>query len=134
MEPTTTDTRVTEHEELVDMRTHLTVAMLAAAQLRRATGAVPDAARLDGYLQQALDNLRDDVRNVETLIINTEAEPEPGLMRGAAEVRPEQTQTRSRRPLPLRLVGAVARCAAGCATQWMQRRRVARLHLMTARY
>ena len=133
MELMTTDSYVTEHEELVNMRTHLTVAMLAAAQLRRATGAVPDAVRFDTYLQQALDNLRDDVRNVETLIVNAESEQELYRLRGIDDSCPEQSQPRSL-PLPLRLSVALARCAAGCVTQWMQRRRVARLHLLTARY
>ncbi len=133
MELTTTDAYVAEHEELVNMRTHLTVAMLAAAQLRRATGAMPDAARFDTYLQQALDNLRDDVRHVETLVINAEAESKPVPMHGADEVCPEQMETGSRLPLPVRLIGAVARCAASCAAQWVQRRRVVRLHLLAAR-
>lgn len=131
MEPTTDKRPLGECEELVEMRTHLTVAMLAAAQLRRATVAVPDAARFDGYLQQALADLRDDVRNVETLIVRTEAEPEPRCARATGGVCPLPPR---RLPLPLRLPVSLARWVVSGVTQWVQRRRVFRLNLMTARY
>lgn len=134
MDTKTINAPVTEHEELVEMRTHLTVAMLAAAQLRRATNAVPEAAHFDAYLQQALDSLRDDVRNVETLVSNAESESEPRCARTTGSVCPKQAVPRRRRlPLPLRLPVVLARHVAGYVAQRIGRR-VTRLRLLTASY
>lgn len=62
-----------EHAELIDMRTHLTVAVLAASQLHRKTKNMPEAAHLQCYLDQSLKNLVDDVGKVDALIAQVEA-------------------------------------------------------------
>lgn len=130
MDTKTINAPVAEHEELVEMRTHLTVAILAAAQLRRATNAVPEAAHFDVYLQQALDSLRDDVRNVEILVSNAESASEPHCARATGSVCAKQAVPRSRLPLPLRLPVALARHVAGYVAQRVGRR-VTRLRLLT---
>ncbi len=61
-----------EHAELIDMRTHLTVAVLAASQLHRKTKNMPEAAHLQCYLDQSLKNLVDDVGKVDALIMEVE--------------------------------------------------------------
>jgi hypothetical protein len=61
-----------EHSELIDMRTHLTVAMLAAAQLNRRTKDLPEAAHLQEYLDQSLKSLVEDVVRVDTLVAQTD--------------------------------------------------------------
>ena len=53
----TYESPVIEHTELIDMRTHLTVAMLAASQLNRRTKDLPEAAHLQEYLDQSLKSL-----------------------------------------------------------------------------
>jgi len=80
-----------EHAELIDMRTHLTVAMLAAAQLHRKTQHLPEAAHLQCYLDHSLKSLIDDVGKVDALIANVEIR-QPA----SAEQRPHSP------PLPLR--------------------------------
>ncbi len=69
----TEDSQVIEHSELIDMRTHLTVAMLAAAQLKRKTKDVPEAVHLQCYLEQSLKSLVDDVEKVDALVSQIEA-------------------------------------------------------------
>lgn len=61
-----------EHAELIDMRTHLTVAMLAASQLTRKTEHLPEAAHLQGYLDQSLKSLVEDVGKVDALVAQVE--------------------------------------------------------------
>src|SRR3954471_3277047 len=102
MHTTQQQTPVIEHDELIDMRTHLTVAVLAAAQLRRTVRDDPDAARFDAYLDQALDNLVEDVRKVDALVAHTEAQTAlPDGPAGAA-----RAQTGARQRLIPRLVRA----------------------------
>ena len=60
--------QVVEHAELIDMRTHLTVAMLAAAQLNRKTQHLPEATHLQDYLDQSLKSLVTDVGKVDALV------------------------------------------------------------------
>ncbi len=62
----------TEHAELIEMRTHLTVAMLAAAQLNRKTQDLPEAAHLQGYLDQSLRSLVEDVGKIDALVAQVE--------------------------------------------------------------
>lgn len=64
--------QVVEHAELIDMRTHLTVAMLAAAQLNRKTQHLPEATHLQDYLDQSLKSLVTDVGKVDALVAQTE--------------------------------------------------------------
>lgn len=68
----TDDSQGIEHAELIDMRTHLTVAMLAASQLTRKTQYLPEAAHLQGYLDQSLKSLVEDVGKVDALVAHVE--------------------------------------------------------------
>ena len=68
MNDTTTGRTTVEPTELIDMRTHLTVAMLASSQLDRKTRHVPDAPHLQGYLDQSLQSLVKDVERVDALV------------------------------------------------------------------
>jgi hypothetical protein len=115
-----------EHDELIDMRTHLTVAVLAAAQLRRTMKDLPEAARFDAYLDQALDSLVEDVRKIDTLVAQTEARASLPDRRATHPVGGSQ----ARRGLIFRLAGvpvALARHTAGSCCRWAQRHRFARL-------
>jgi hypothetical protein len=117
---------VNEHDELIDMRTHLTVALLAAAQLRRTMKDLPEAARFDAYLDQALDSLVEDVRKVDTLVAQTEALASIPDRRATQPVRGDQV----RRGLIFRLAGvpvALARHTAGSCCRWAQRHGFTRL-------
>lgn len=68
MNDTTTGRTPVEPTELIDMRTHLTVAMLASSQLDRKTRHVPDAPHLQEYLDQSLQSLVEDVERVDALV------------------------------------------------------------------
>lgn len=68
----TDETPVIEHSELLDMRTHLTVAMLAASQLNRKTYHLPEAVHLQEYLDQSLKSLLEDVGKVDALVAQVE--------------------------------------------------------------
>lgn len=62
-----------EHSELTDMRTHLTVVMLASSQLRRKQATeTGDTARLQDFLDHALTQLTEDVHRIETLLATTD--------------------------------------------------------------
>lgn len=65
---------VIEHSELIDMRTHLTVAMLAASQLNRRTKGQPGAAHLQEYLDNSLRSLAEDVMRVDALVTQTDGD------------------------------------------------------------
>jgi hypothetical protein len=120
MEPMQNDAPAMEYDELIDMRTHLTVAVLAAAQLRRTLRGVPNAARFDGYLDQALRDLVEDVRKVDGLIAQTRVQV-PGPEREAASTHGARMQ---RAPLPVRLVCApfhLVRKAVGICWRQAQR-------------
>jgi hypothetical protein len=130
MNTTTQEKPVIEHDELIDMRTHLTVAVLAAAQLRRTVKGVPEATRFDAYLDQALDNLVEDVRKVDALVAHTEART--ARPSGSATVH---TSGGAKQRLIPRLVRAPVHLAqrAVCAScRWVQRRGFVRLHALTA--
>ena len=120
-----------EHDELIDMRTHLTVAVLAAAQLRRTVKDVPDAARFDAYLDQALDTLVEDVRKVDALVAQSAAQMPVDDRRAA----PAQIANAKRQGLLSRLIRApmhlvLRTVGAGC--QWAQRRGIMRLPTLSA--
>jgi hypothetical protein len=72
MKDETVDSQAIEHAELIDMRTHLTVAMLAAAQLNRKTQHLPEATYLQDYLDQSLKSLVTDVGRVDALVAQVE--------------------------------------------------------------
>ena len=103
----TVNSQAIEHAELIDMRTHLTVAMLAAAQLNRKTQHLPEAAHLQDYLDQSLKSLVTDVSKVDALVAYVE------------EYAPAVEEQRHRRRLPRLLLwvrhgirhGAHAFCA-----------------------
>jgi len=59
----------TKHTELLDLRTHLTVAILAAAQLKRKSPQVDDIMRLQGYLDRSLIQLQQDITGLESLVV-----------------------------------------------------------------
>jgi hypothetical protein len=82
------ENQVVEHAELVDMRTHLTVAVLAAAQLTRKTEHLSEAVHLQGYLDQSLKSLVEDVGRVDALVAQVE------------EVAPITAPARRHRRLP----------------------------------
>jgi len=105
---------VSEHSELIDMRTHLTVAMLAASQLHRRTKDLPEAAHLQSYLEQSLKSLVDDVVRVDALIAH-ECVP------AKAEHAP------SRLPKPVQWGFGMAKRGIAGVYGWAHRRRIARL-------
>ncbi len=113
MEPMQHNAPVIEYDELIDMRTHLTVAVLAAAHLRRALKDVPNATRFDGYLDQALNNLVEDVRKVDGLMAQTRAQalapvPEAASAHGTKMKKPRLLTRVIRAPFCLiRQVGAL---------------------------
>jgi len=59
----------TKYTELLDLRTHLTVAILAAAQLKRKSPQADDIARLQGYLDRSLIQLQQDIASLESLVV-----------------------------------------------------------------
>ncbi len=120
-----------EHDELIDMRTHLTVAVLAAAQLRRTVKDVPEATRFDAYLDMALDNLAEDIRKVDALVAQTEAQAPISDCDARSAPMSEATKQRliprlARAPMHL------ARRVAGAGCRWMHHHGIVRLHALTA--
>jgi hypothetical protein len=61
-----------EHDELVLLRTHLTVALLAVSQLRRKHADTSHAARLSAYALDALMRMRDEMKQIDALIARLE--------------------------------------------------------------
>ncbi len=61
-----------DHDELVLLRTHLTVALLAVSQLRRKHAGAPNVARLSAYALEALMRMREEMADVERLIARLE--------------------------------------------------------------
>jgi hypothetical protein len=115
-----------EHDELIDMRTHLTIAVLAASQLRRTVKDRPDAARFDAYLDQALTKLVDDIRKVDALVAQTEASARSSD--GNCTSMPRARKPKQR--LVTRLVRAPFHFAgriAHASCQWAQRHGFIRL-------
>lgn len=107
---------VLEHSELIDMRTHLTVAMLAASQLNRRTKDLPETAHLQTYLDQSLKSLVDDVVRVDALVAQTDE-----------GVSAKQKRGSHRLAKPARWgFGIVKRCVCGFC-EWIHRRRLVRL-------
>ncbi len=104
-----------EHTELIDMRTHLTVAMLAASQLNRKTQHVEEATHLQCYLDQSLKSLVEDVGKVDALLAQV-AEPAP-----MSVAQP----SRRRWPLPLQLAFAFGKWC-GNLYLWIRRKRYVR--------
>ncbi len=105
-----------EHSELIDMRTHLTVAMLAASQLNRRTKDLPEAAHLQGYLDQSLKSLVEDVVRVDALIAQTDAcAPATAAMPTGHLLRPVRWG-----------LGVFGRCI-GNLCGWAHRRHLARI-------
>lgn len=56
------------HEELVALRTHLTVALLSLALLRRRHAASPDAARLISHTADALSRIKDEIARLDRVL------------------------------------------------------------------
>ncbi len=113
------DGQVIEHSELIEMRTHLTVAMLAAAQLSRKTQHLPEAAHLQNYLDQSLKSLVTDVGKVDVLVTRV------------AVQQPARNETRPH-PLPLSLRWGVALLKHGTRGLWglLHHRQHARLTVL----
>ena len=61
-----------DYDELVLLRTHLTVALLAVSQLRRIHADTPKAARLSAYALEALVQMRDEIAQIDSLIARVE--------------------------------------------------------------
>jgi hypothetical protein len=61
-----------EPDVVVEMRTHLTVANLALAQLRRRHGDTPDIDRLCAYAERAIVQLKDDIASIEATLAQHE--------------------------------------------------------------
>lgn len=58
----------TEHEELVAIRTQLTIALLAVAQLQRRHARSADAARLLTHVDTALQRIAREARKIDRLL------------------------------------------------------------------
>jgi uncharacterized protein (DUF2236 family) len=84
----TDDSQGNEHSELIDMRTHLTVAMLAASQLNRKMQDLPAAAHLQDYLDQSLKSLVEDVGRVDALVAHVEEYAPAGVKRPRHRIVP----------------------------------------------
>lgn len=69
---------------LVDMRTHLTVANLATAQLRRKSPRTDESARLFAHLDRALTQIEHDTRQMEHTL---DAAPEGNHIRVSSPFR-----------------------------------------------
>ncbi len=110
----TEDRQGIEHTELIDMRTHLTVAMLAASQLTRKTQHLPEAAHLQEYLDQSLKSLVEDVGKIDAHV---------------EECSPIVTEApRHRRVLwPRRWIGNVLKHGAHIVCSRMHRRHYTRI-------
>jgi hypothetical protein len=112
----TYESPIIEHAELIDMRTHLTVAMLAASQLNRRTKDLPEAAHLQEYLDQSLKSLVEDVVRVDALVAQTD------------ECAPAREENRASRLLkPMHWALGIARRSIAGLCGWGHRRRIARL-------
>ncbi|MGI8687892.1 MAG: hypothetical protein ACR2M3_04860 [Thermomicrobiales bacterium] len=113
----TDDSQGIEHTELIDMRTHLTVAMLAASQLTRKTQHLPDAMHLQEYLDQSLKSLVEDVGKVDALVAQVE------------EYSPFAVEAPRRRGLsrPRRWIGNVLEHGAHAICSRMHRRHYTRI-------
>ncbi len=79
----------TEHDELVAIRTQLTVAMLAVTQLRRKHADSVDADRLLAYVATALVRITREVHKVDALMARLED-------RDAMRADPVRLRTRRR--------------------------------------
>lgn len=112
----TQESPMIEHAELLDMRTHLTVAMLAAAQLNRRTKELPEAAHLQGYLDQSLKSLVDDISKVDALVATVE-EYTP-----AVADRPRRGM-----PWPVQWIGDILRHGVHAICSRMHRRHYTRM-------
>lgn len=117
MRDETANNQTIEHPELIDMRTHLTVAMLAASQLTRRTQHLPEAAHLQDYLDQSLKSLVEDVGKVDELIMQTEE---------SKAVAPPKA-IGHRVPRFLRWGISLPRRAARGVCGWLHRKKYARL-------
>ncbi len=106
-----------EYDQITDMRTHLTVALLAASQLRRRYKGLEAEQRLHGYLEDALTNLSQDIANVEALVTAFAEESAP--------VPPSPQHI-------LRTVSTVGLLVMAEIRQHMRHRRAARAVLHTA--
>lgn len=71
------DRRHKEGEALIDLRTHLTAAMLAVAQLRRRHGACEDIARLCSSADAAMRRMREDIAAAEAALSPPSCREEP---------------------------------------------------------
>lgn len=78
---------ITEHDELVAIRTQLTIAMLAVTQLRRRHATSADADRLLSYIATALARITHEVHKVDALMARLED-------RDAMRANPVQLRTR----------------------------------------
>jgi hypothetical protein len=112
----TYESPVIEHAELIEMRTHLTVAMLAASQLNRRTKDVPEAAHLQEYLDQSLKSLVEDVVRVDALVSQTDT---------CTPARAEESTVGLLKPVRWG-IGIIRRSIASLC-DWGHRRRIVRL-------
>lgn len=72
-----------ESDALIDLRSHLTVAALAVAQLHRRHGDSADIDRLCSYAEHAITQIKEDIANIEAMLWQNEShhEPSPTLLR-----------------------------------------------------
>ena len=104
-----------EHTELIDMRTHLTVAMLAASQLNRRTKDQPETAHLQDYLDQSLKSLVEDVVRVDALVAQTD------------NCEPAAEEAAHHAPRPVKWAFGIVKRAVSGFCGWAHRRRYTRL-------
>ena len=57
-----------DYIELLDLRTHLTVALLASSQLKRRSARTDELARLHSYLERSLMQMQGDITELESLV------------------------------------------------------------------
>ena len=70
-----------KYTELLDLRTHLTVAILASSQLKRKGPKADELLRLHSYLDQSLAQLQDDITSLESLVDRLDDDLPPPVAR-----------------------------------------------------
>lgn len=70
-----------DYLELLDLRTHLTVALLASSQLKRKSAQTDELARLCCYLDRSLMQMQGDIVEIESLVRRLQDEQHPSVSR-----------------------------------------------------
>lgn len=70
-----------DYVELLDLRTHLTVALLASSQLKRKSAQTDEFVRLYCYLDRSLMQMQGDITELESLVRRLQDEQHPAVSR-----------------------------------------------------